>query len=120
MLMPNATRKVAYSSFESIIPVIFSTKAELQAFRAKQIPKGDAILLNLNKKSFEFFQEKGLGTIMAIDIESYERNHAYILEIGWSSIGLSKAGHSDEVIETRSCEHISEFHNHTASHRKFD
>ena len=43
---------------------------------------------------------------MAIDIESYERNHAYILEIGWSSIAFSKS-EEGETIETRSCEHIS-------------
>lgn len=53
---------------------------------------------------------------MAIDIESYERKHAYILEIGWSSIGFSKAGDTDEVTETRSCEHISEWHSQIARH----
>lgn len=111
VLMPNATRKIAFSTFKSVTPVTFNSTAELQAFRAKQIPKGDAVLLNLNKKSFQYFQEEGKGTVMAIDIESYERNHAYILEIGWSTIGFSRIGVTDEVTETRSCEHISKSHN---------
>lgn len=55
------------------------------------------------------FQEKICGTVMAIDVESYERNHAYILEIGWSSITFSKADDEDQTAETRSSEHICEF-----------
>lgn len=52
------------------------------------------------------FQDMQCGTVMAIDVESYERNHAYILEIGWSSITFSKADDEDQTAETRSSEHI--------------
>lgn len=106
LISPNATRKKAFDSFKSVTPATFATTKELQAFRAREVPRGDALLLNLNKKCYQDFQDSKSGTVMAIDIESYERNHAYILEIGWSSIAFTKS-EEGETVETRSCEHIS-------------
>lgn len=105
-LLPNPTRSVPFASFTSVAAVTFSTAKELQTFRSKQVPTGDALLLTLNRKAYQMFQDTKCGTVMAIDVESYERNHAYILEIGWSSITFAKADDEDQTAETRSCEHI--------------
>lgn len=107
-ISPNDSRKIAFHSFKSVVPVTFPTIQHLQSFRSKQVSTGDTLLLSMNRRSFQHFQDGRSGTIMAIDIESYERNHAFILEIGWSSIAFSKSPDTDETLETRSCEHISE------------
>ena len=43
---------------------------------------------------------------MAIDIESWERDHSILTEIGWSYIQWS-AAEVNQLKEVKACEHIS-------------
>jgi hypothetical protein len=106
LLYPNPSRKIKAEVFATVQPIQFKTAAELQANRQGLRLTHNASLLKQNRAKFTEFQEKAKGAIMAIDIESWERDHSILTEIGWSYIQWSPA-EGDQLMEVKACEHIS-------------
>ena len=108
LLSPGTDKLVPTSAFSSPpIPVSFQTTEALQASRQGLKSTHNTLLLEQNRRVYDLCRAKGYGAFLAIDIESWERDHSLILELGWSYIAWSK-GDDGRVDETKQAEHLSE------------
>ena len=108
LLSPGPEKLVQSHMFSSPPhPISFSTVEALQANRQGSKLTHNSALLADNKKIYADFAEKGNGAVLAVDIESWERDHSVILEFGWSYISWSR-DEQGNVKEQRKSEHLSE------------
>lgn len=105
-LYPNPSRKVKAAEFATIQAIRFKTAQELQANRQGLKLTHNTSLLEQNRRKYIEFQQTAKGAIMAIDIESWERDHSILTEMGWSYIQWSAAD-GNQLKEVKACEHIS-------------
>lgn len=107
-LLPNPEKLISISAFSSpLIPVSFSTVEDLQASRQGLKLTHNISLLHENKRVYYQLRKRGVGGVLAVDIESWERDHSIILEIGWSYISWTK-GDTQEIHDLTKAEHFSE------------
>lgn len=112
VLQPGKQKAIPEAAFEEPpTRIVFRSVAELQAMRSGLALTKHTDAFSENKAVYAWMRDSGSGAIMAIDIESWEIDHDYITEIGWSSIAWRASASQNDggliISEVRNVEHHS-------------
>jgi len=105
LLTPDRKKLVHENDFSSIEPVTFTSVEALNAKRAGAILSHGVDVYRQNKLAVTEYMREGKGAVLSIDIESWERDHSIILEIGWAWLQWSKT-EDGQVQEAGDCQHL--------------
>jgi hypothetical protein len=107
LLVPAPDKFFPLSAFStSPTPIRFKTVDALQMHRAGTQLSQDTPIFQQNKAVFEQMRKEGKGTIIAVDVESWEEDHTIVIEIGWSYLAWRTSTISGKTQEVSAVKHF--------------